>query len=1202
MLSLVLIAASLPEFTVFAITGETVCGDWKYKLVDDTRKDDLIAITAYTGQEDEIVIPSELDGHPVVQLGTYLYSSYSNTLKYNIFKELGDNYPKKITLSDGIKAVGVKAFYQLEGIEVYLPSSVQFIAINAFKSCKLKSLDLGDGLVGIAEYAFEYAEFEDGALTFPDSLKYVGKNAFGNSNITSVSFGKDVKFSRPMCYFDFGVMDNVHYRYNDSPFYDNKSLETINIDKDNPYIVNKNGIIYSSDMKTLYYSEREIGDAVIPDTVDTICDYALSYSEIGDLTVSANIEELPANIFTASSINKLSFSSPSRLKEIKSKAFENLTINEITIPKSVETIGDNAFLNSTLSSVTFEEDSMLLSIGISAFENTDIESLDLTKCSALSTIGEAAFFKCEILKSVDMTDVPIGIIDRSTFSHCSQIDSLKLSKFTYSVGVNAFYNVNPTTFSGYDYVMTKGTGNDFIPTEGKYNSDYIISTGTYGDFEYAEYENEIKITKCTSNEEELIFPDEINSKPVTVLGRGLFYSKPQVQKSYKRIKLPSNLKMIQNSAITNCETETLDPLPDTLEYIGRAGMARLNFTNDLVIPDSVWFIGDYAIETIQSQNVDFGNGVEYIGKNTLADSPNVTEYIIPDSAKYSGLVAKKTIKKIRYGANIADVYNRIINRKSNKIITDTIEVSENNKWFSTVDGVLFNKDKTVLLFYSEKLQNKSYSIPSGCARIKESAFYGNQTLKEVFIPNTMKVIGDYAFKNSFIEKVTFEDGFKTDVIGEAFSYCPHLKRVIFGENTEIKALVKTFYFSGQLEHINIPDSVECIEGAFYCCSSLSDYLNDPITLPKNLKYLGDSSFYQVKKCFKNLVISDNVERIGDSVFSGNTKIETVELGKNIKTLGSAVFYECKNLEYIDLTGIKFVDSYYNGTFKGCNKLKQVFFSNEEKQGEIQSDLLNGDDTVENVIIGKTVTEIKDGAFSNCSKLGDVYVSEEVEAISDSAFTDSENVVIVSTEGAPAIEYAKRLGIRYRTIQSFVVSPIPDQTYTGKAIKPKITVTQNNAVLRQNEDYSVIYSNNVNIGIASAKVVGVGVYRVFGTIAYFNIVAKGEEPDNSSPGNDKAPGKTLKLKTPKIKKVKRGKKKFKLYWQRVKGISFYQLQYSERNDFKKKKTVKISKKAKAKKIKKLKKNKRYYVRIRSAKKSNGKIIYSKWSKTVKVKTK
>ncbi len=113
------------------------------------------------------------------------------------------------------------------------------------------------------------------------------------------------------------------------------------------------------------------------------------------------------------------------------------------------------------------------------------------------------------------------------------------------------------------------------------------------------------------------------------------------------------------------------------------------------------------------------------------------------------------------------------------------------------------------------------------------------------------------------------------------------------------------------------------------------------------------------------------------------------------------------------------------------------------------------------------------------------------------------------------------------------------------------------------------------------------------------------PNYKEPVTQKTAKTVSKVNLEKVKglKVKASKKKIKVIWKKVSGVSGYQIQYSLKKNMKKskKKTVKGAKKTKVT-IKKLKSKKKYYVRIRTYKVAGGKKIYSKWSKIKKVKVK
>ena len=157
------------------------------------------------------------------------------------------------------------------------------------------------------------------------------------------------------------------------------------------------------------------------------------------------------------------------------------------------------------------------------------------------------------------------------------------------------------------------------------------------------------------------------------------------------------------------------------------------------------------------------------------------------------------------------------------------------------------------------------------------------------------------------------------------------------------------------------------------------------------------------------------------------------------------------------------------------------------------------------------------------------------------------------------------------------------TYTGKALKPAVTVKYGRATLEKNKNYTVKYYNNKNVGKAKIVITGIGVRHTGKKTVTFRINPKGTKLTQYSSGN----------------------KSMTLYWKKQvkkmskKRVTGYQIQLATDMKFtKNKKTVKVKGyKKKKKTVKKLKKNKRYYVRIRTYMKTKSGTYYSPWSKTV-----
>lgn len=169
----------------------------------------------------------------------------------------------------------------------------------------------------------------------------------------------------------------------------------------------------------------------------------------------------------------------------------------------------------------------------------------------------------------------------------------------------------------------------------------------------------------------------------------------------------------------------------------------------------------------------------------------------------------------------------------------------------------------------------------------------------------------------------------------------------------------------------------------------------------------------------------------------------------------------------------------------------------------------------------------------------------------------------------------------QNLKKAVVKGIGNKTYTGKAIKQKISVTLNGKTVAST-NYSVTYKNNTKVGVATVVISGKG--------AYTGSVTKKFKINPKSVA---------------LSAVKAKKKAVKVTWKKSSmKVSGYQVSYSTSKSFKKAKTtsVKYTKSVKSKTVKKLKSKKKYYVRVRTYTKTSGGTCYSSWSKAKSAKVK
>ena len=360
---------------------------------------------------------------------------------------------------------------------------------------------------------------------------------------------------------------------------------------------------------------------------------------------------------------------------------------------------------------------------------------------------------------------------------------------------------------------------DKLPVVGERVAD-VASAETYGDFQYSVLDDgTVEITKYTGSAEKVDIPEKIDGKSVTSIGDYAFDD----CESFKSITIPDSVTSIGDSAFEDC----------------------INLKS-ITIPGSVTSIGEWAFNRCANiTSVTIPNSVTSIGNNAFIGCESLTE----------------------------------------------IKVAAKNVNYASVNGVLFNKDKSKLVFYPGGKIDKNYSIPESVTDIGRCAFDHCISLTSVTIPNSVTSIGDGAFEGcTSLKSIVISDSV-TSIGGSVFSGCISLKSIIipksvtvigyeaFGgclnlrsidvvednsifasENGVLFDKNKTrliYYPSGKTdESYEIPNGVVTIDGqAFFCCSNLVS-----IKLPHSVTEISEYAFFGCTK-LKSIIIPSSVTTI-----------------------------------------------------------------------------------------------------------------------------------------------------------------------------------------------------------------------------------------------------------------------------------------------------------------------------------------------------
>ena len=307
--------------------------------------------------------------------------------------------------------------------------------------------------------------------------------------------------------------------------------------------------------------------------------------------------------------------------------------------------------------------------------------------------------------------------------------------------------------------------------------------------------------------------------------------------SLTSITIPNSVISIEYCAFDECTSLTSIIIPNSVTSIGKYTFRECTSLKSITIPNSVTSIEREVFDECTSlKSITISNSVTSIGYGAFRGCTSLTSISIPNSVTSIGIDAfcgctsltsitiPNSVTSIGYGAfrGCTSLTSIIIPKSvtsigsavfSGCISLNNIIVDKGNLSYSSLDGILYNKSKSLLLSCGNK---EKVIIPSSVTSIGSYAFSECTNLKSVTTPNSVTSIGF-----------------------EAFSGCTSLTSISIPNSV---TSIEYFAFVGctSLTSITIPNSVTSIGGyAFAGCTSLTS-----ITIPNSVTSIGDYAFYR----------------------------------------------------------------------------------------------------------------------------------------------------------------------------------------------------------------------------------------------------------------------------------------------------------------------------------------------------------------------
>ncbi len=746
---------------------------------------------------------------------------------------------------------------------------VTVIGKEAFQHCSdITSIVVSEGVEVIELNAFYDCSALESA-TLPDSLTTLGSSPFMFTNMKELAIPKNVSDIEPGAFL--GVF-----------------TDKIVVDEENPYYsTDEYGVLFNEDKTTLIAWPALCSEVnyTVPETVKIINIAAFGYvPRLEAVTLPEGLEEIGEAAFCISGIKSINI--PASVKTIHKEAFVSaFDLEEFIVDE------DNPYFSSE-DGVLFNKDkTSLLCYPEGKTDRTYVVPETVT--SLYDYFGSAFYLRkltfsnnVDVLGSSGSHGLLTDIVFEENVTKISRnlIYSIGFKKNVYIKGMNVeMPEVMPYTLNSFEtsFVSHGGDPDTYAEkTKEMYKKIYgtpVSEAEAYAyqdewDSKYGfEYLDEPVINAeivCHSGSTAAAYAQE-NGIPYTTK---CFYGEPDSEGTMKCINCDGTRSYYHD------ENEAFENGFIYVVYNGEAIILETGYSND-----------------------DFTGYVEI--PETLGGYPVTTlpEFLFQNDSDITGIFIPASVTSIGRGAfeNCSDLIS--------------INVDKNNPAYTSVEGVLYDKNMKVLHHYPKGSTRTSYTVPDGVIGIGYAVFYGCDTLESITLPDTLISIGDDAFyRCTSLVDLKLPEGVK--LIGEdAFVFCDALTdlvipegAVVWGEESEdvivdeygvtfskdMTTLIKYPAESTNTSYI-IPDSVTTIEDyAFSYASNLTE-----IIIPDSVTTIGDYAFYYASN-LTEIIIPESVTTIGDYAFCDASNLTEIIVSDNIISIGGSI---------LDYTG------YYNDT-------------------------------------------------------------------------------------------------------------------------------------------------------------------------------------------------------------------------------------------------------------------------------------------------
>lgn len=565
--------------------------------------------------------------------------------------------------------------------------------------------------------------------------------------------------------------------------------------------------------------------------------------------------------------------------EIASYAFDNSQYTEIILPDSVTYIGSGAFEKSRkLRKINIPGKVKRINEG--TFSGCG-KLTDIRLNNKLTYVGESAFRNCVSLKRIALPESLKTIAERA-FEKCYKLSSVKLGKNVRKIGSRAFAKA---------YKLKKIT----IPKKTKY-----VCKGAF--------------ERCTG------LTTVKFANPKTKLEGSVFCR----CKSLKKAVLPKKIKNIPESTFAECSGITKVILPKTISIIQKQAFADCSSLKSVKLNSRVYAVGDKAFADSGLRSIKMNDNMQFIG-NGAFQGTNIKSLTLKSKVTFIGnrvFANCSKLKRISVPASVKGINPGAFN---NCVSLRAINVASGNANYCSVSGVLYNKSMTKLIQYPLHKTSASFRTPGRLERIRSNAFRGNSYLKNVTI--SASSIGRSAFSEmDNLRSVTILSGTRK-IEKRAFQYNGKLAKITLPDSVNI---IGSYAFAETgVRVIHIPSGLAKLgTDAFYSCKKLTAFTGNrgrKYSVVDGVLYNGAVSEllkYPAKRAGKVFTVPNTVKRVRGEAFENTSKLTKLYFGERFRTLEYHAVSNSKNLKSVVFRSKKLTYESMDGIYD-CGKLAVI---------------------------------------------------------------------------------------------------------------------------------------------------------------------------------------------------------------------------------------------------------------------------------------